>query len=1072
MFLEQIADLQDRAEGERQRAQKERPREGVEELFRRGQGGADSNMRPRRVASAPTSVDPVSRPPLRTRFDWKTAWPWVVLVAAPWIAFPPEFIPKALLDGGDDLLANIPELVYSAKKLLQGEIFWTPDLWMGHPLLGEPEFATFYLPKLLLLVGSPVVAYAAYLVLHFLAAEFGAYLYLETFGFGRAARVFGALAYAYSGFMLGHRAHTMYVCAGAWTPFVLLLFERATVRGGRLVHLGAALAFAMLPLCGAVQLAVYLVAMIVTLGVARWFFERNAEALVGSLRCLIPGLLVSAVQLAPSYDFSRQLATDMRADYSLDVMHSFHPLLFPTMVIPIPPLDPELYSRAGVVVLCAVGVALANVRKAPSRVRAWIVVAAVAFALALGRYLPPLPRLLHGLPVVGVLRGPARHNFELGLALAVLGAYGVDTARRRGAGRFRAWLVVAGVFATLSWGAVKLAQAGRVGDAGATTLLNGITSTAVLAAVAAFLLWVAPIRNPKSRYARWWWAGVSIAPMLETAWAMRVEAWPNHSALGLIEDARAALPKAGRWVRLLSVSLHRGSVDDLAGNSVLFHPGVQSLQGYSSISYSTARRVLDLDMHGQPIQYHELAYSILPSVYGVTHVVLPSSASGDASWSLGPGDACVRDVAAEAETEKPPPNSVEGSARRACAVEGDATFRYRLQMDARTEATDTLGVGFSYVAPPDWEARFVIDLSGAMLGPAPARRSGPFRLAGVESWGGLMIENHRSSPVEILDAGLYIERQIAGLPSTHADERVYGFPIATHRYQKGIRFENGRIEIDAGGRVGGTMHLPVRAFEMLLDAEATAPLTTPVQFGFEADTKYELPRQWEIAANAFTHRARVHQIGVLPPDIADPKLFVSVGGANPLRVYELSARDALTLRGYANPRRLANGLFLYENPAAAPRAYAVGQIQREEDPIVVRRALFEFHTADLGRKAIVGKGVPENLKPGVVERATFGQRRDEVVVRSDEGPTLLVVNERFDPDWRATIDGAPAPIVPANGFVRGVVVPKGRHVVRFEYRIPRAVWIGLGLCLAGVLAGLLVAPALQQRASARRQKSV
>ncbi|HEX3595440.1 MAG TPA: hypothetical protein VHU80_10070, partial [Polyangiaceae bacterium] len=76
-----------------------------------------------------------------------------VLLVAPFVAFPPDLVSKALLDGGDDLLANIPELVYSGKKLLEGEILWMPELWMGHPLLAEPEFATFYLPKLMLLLG-------------------------------------------------------------------------------------------------------------------------------------------------------------------------------------------------------------------------------------------------------------------------------------------------------------------------------------------------------------------------------------------------------------------------------------------------------------------------------------------------------------------------------------------------------------------------------------------------------------------------------------------------------------------------------------------------------------------------------------------------------------------------------------------------------------------------------------------------------------------------------------------------------------------------------------------------------
>src|SRR5262249_26095322 len=146
-------------------------------------------------------------------------------------------------------------------------------------------------------------------------------------GIGRLGAVFGALAYAYSGFMLGHRGHTMYVCAGAWTPFVLLAFDRAAERGGRLRHLGAALAFAMVPFSGAVQLTVYLVSTILLSPSFGAAIEKRREPLLSSMSCLVPGLMISAAQLLPSHDFASQLATELRGDYELDVMHSFHPLL-------------------------------------------------------------------------------------------------------------------------------------------------------------------------------------------------------------------------------------------------------------------------------------------------------------------------------------------------------------------------------------------------------------------------------------------------------------------------------------------------------------------------------------------------------------------------------------------------------------------------------------------------------------------------------------------------------------------------------------------------------------------------
>jgi hypothetical protein len=145
------------------------------------------------------------------------------------------------------------------------------------------------------------------------------------------------------------------------------------------------------------------------------------------------------------------------------------------------------------------------------------------------------------------------------------------------------------------------------------------------------------------------------------------------------------------------------------------------------------------------------------------------------------------------------------------------------------------------------------------------------------------------------------------------------------------------------------------------------------------------------------------------------------------------------------------------------RAYAVGRTVAASDAAAVRRALLDFAPSDLGHKVVVGEQLSQELSAGVVESAEFGQRTNDIVVRSDEGPTLLVVNERFDPDWRATIDGAPAAILPVNGLVRGIVIPKGRHRVHLRYQTPTAVWVGAGLALAGLLAAALLAPALHRR---------
>ena len=63
----------------------------------------------------------------------------------------------------------------------------------------------------------------------------------------------------------------------------------------------------------------------------------------------------------------------------------------------------------------------------------------------------------------------------------------------------------------------------------------------------------------------------------------------------------------------------------------------------------------------------------------------------------------------------------------------------------------------------------------------------------------------------------------------------------------------------------------------------------------------------------------------------------------------------------------------------------------------------------------------------------FGYSR--VVIETDDpSGGVLMLNDRFDPAWRASIDGRPAPVLRCNYLVRGVAVPPGRHTVEFDFR--------------------------------------
>jgi uncharacterized membrane protein YfhO len=76
-------------------------------------------------------------------------------------------------------------------------------------------------------------------------------------------------------------------------------------------------------------------------------------------------------------------------------------------------------------------------------------------------------------------------------------------------------------------------------------------------------------------------------------------------------------------------------------------------------------------------------------------------------------------------------------------------------------------------------------------------------------------------------------------------------------------------------------------------------------------------------------------------------------------------------------------------------------------------------------------------------------------------PAYLILSDTYYPGWKASIDGSPAQIFQANGSMRAVKVPAGRHVVSFLFA-PRSLRISLYVS-AGALAVFILAFAVFRR---------
>ncbi len=128
--------------------------------------------------------------------------------------------------------------------------------------------------------------------------------------------------------------------------------------------------------------------------------------------------------------------------------------------------------------------------------------------------------------------------------------------------------------------------------------------------------------------------------------------------------------------------------------------------------------------------------------------------------------------------------------------------------------------------------------------------------------------------------------------------------------------------------------------------------------------------------------------------------------------------------------------YVYENPRALPRVMF----------------MTEWHIADFSK--LMAHGWPSDVDPGrtvLLQNAPSGL--DAVKVGGTRGTArlaryantdvdvdvdapsggILLLNDVWHPWWRATVDGKPTEILKADVIFRAVVVPPGRHVVRFTF---------------------------------------
>lgn len=962
----------------------------------------------------------------------------VVVALVPFVYFYPAVFGDIVLAPDDGLLFNVPLRTAAAQLVRDATLpLWNPYIFSGMPLHASVQGGLLFpLNWWFLLFNSATAANLMVLTTYSLAGV-GAYLYARKVEASIPGAILTGVTWQLGGCMVGQISHINIAQTAAMLPWILWTIEHYGTSGKRKWGTAVAATVCLQAFVGHPQTLAYALLLIGLYAVAMGLTQ--AKRYFGALAYVVAGLLLAAVQILPTLELLRN---SIRSDTSYEFFSSFSlpgrsllMLLAPYVMgggdgrlfrAPYvgPPFYAEFIPYVGVIAITLAIVGL--VLRPDWRSRFWLIVAVVAFVLALGDNAPlGINSVVYHLPLLSLFRVPARHLMEVDFALAVLAGRGLTVLSSIEFTRKRRWTVAAICFAVLVWTCL-IVTLGRPGN----FKLGRDADVSILRAPELFLPIVVALVCVLSI---WWFAtrrsAGRVAVVLLLAFGDLV-LWGQFS--GWIQSPRRAN-------ELFGVPASVSKLREITGGDV------------KSFRILTAPHSFD------------------PGVAPV-----PPSVSHSTKWSLW---------------TQPDPYMMHGI-RNAGGYDGFGLERYgRLAGDMKVwgELTDPNTTLRGASRELDiLNVRYLLSLredgpvSAAPLEVA-AVRLGPAKFAATDL-GLPNLVSDTSIKFEVNN----VEADSVALVSS-LSWSVYLADGATVARLRLLTSDSQQIEVPIRVGVDTSEWAYDRPDIKSQIKQKRAPVASSYEVkdsdsGFEGHsyvTKFSLPKPATIVSGELVIEPQATQA----PNLALTLLRFSLGKGS--EFYEVG-RD-LFRTGAARKEPVASNRWklagktedvdIYENAQALPRAWVTSEsrvlVESEILKTIRSGRLPDDSSWDPARTALMEPGgeVVQNAGgPTTVVVEKYEANRIDLSV-SNSTPGILVLSENHYPGWRAYVDDANVDVMRVDYNLRGVKLGAGQHRVSFVYR-PKSVLIGLLISLSTMVSLVVWCSNLFRKRAARGRNRV
>ncbi len=365
----------------------------------------------------------------------KRLLPFALIILLTLVFFHQMMLTDKILARGDTYNYFYPYWDLRNAAFRAGELpLWSSDIFMGVPLLANPQLGSYYPPNWLTAPFRAPAAIKISILLHAILAGAGMlFLYRQVIGGAWISGLAAAAIFTFGGYLSAHVEQINQFQGLAWMPILFALYHRSlTGARPRRDGLLLALAWALQIFSGHTQtvfisgfgLGLYGLAI----GMAAWRAgappQKIGRGLVILCLCALTAALLALPQLLPSLELTgisnRSGGLKVQA-----TAFSLPPNIIGRAILP--SYDGQLFGEYVTYLgVLGLGLAIWGMLVAPSdRKWAWILLAAVGLGLAFGR-LNPIYLVLAELPGFNSFRVPARWLSLFNLAMALLAGLGVQ----------------------------------------------------------------------------------------------------------------------------------------------------------------------------------------------------------------------------------------------------------------------------------------------------------------------------------------------------------------------------------------------------------------------------------------------------------------------------------------------------------------------------------------------------------------------------------------------------------------------------------------------------------------------